>query len=433
MYKSKLVIILALICAESLFALEKVNLIKAHDFERNIGAWQIETGATGGATSKAVVVLQDSSIVYEKRYSAWFDNSKPPEGVYLDCRDTAVIYQDLTVKKKLSDLDSLVFFYYDSCNVDSVHHAYFSFDLISPIAPDRSLVMRYHLYNASPYDTPSEGGDRRIFPIKTTLNQWTQISRDVYYDFVTEKKVSPDYEVEGVTLRCFGQQFYDTWWGQKVYWDDIRLTGYADYDVGVKEILSGDSVWAGVYYKPVVRIKSFGREAADDFLAIAEIRQGEDLVWADTVPYTLPADTEDTLEFGSFPIPDAASYTLTVRTVMEPDESDEDDELSKPLHGTGIAEQPESQVVTLEVQSFSSNPRISYSLPQGQSGTISIYDASGRKVESLKVQGSGEVGLPFALSSGIYFVRLEAGSSAITRKAVIFTPNVCSAAVRGPQ
>ncbi len=85
---------------------------------------------------------------------------------------------------------------------------------------------------------------------------------------------------------------------------------------------------------------------------------------------------------------------------------------------TGVEEQAEAQTVTLVVQTITTTPRISYALPNGQSGSISIYDAVGRRLESRKVQGSGEVKF-LPLTSGIYFVKLNTSQSTLIRKAVV--------------
>ncbi len=111
-----------------------------------------------------------------------------------------------------------------------------------------------------------------------------------------------------------------------------------------------------------------------------------------------------------------ASYTLTVSTAMTPDESDEDDVMSKTLYGTGILETPSSSLLQLEVLALSS---IRYSLPAGEQGTISLYDPTGRRVESIRVQGSGKVSFKSGLATGVYFIRLETGHSSIVRKAIV--------------
>ncbi|NLI98296.1 T9SS type A sorting domain-containing protein, partial [bacterium] len=166
-------------------------------------------------------------------------------------------------------------------------------------------------------------------------------------------------------------------------------------------------------------IKNFGRKAADTFLVIATIEGGSGVVYADTLTWSLTADTEDTVSFKEFKPTDAANYTITVSTLMTPDESDEDDEMSKTLYGSGIVEPvtPTSpSAIQLEITSLSS---VRYTLPSGERGTLTVYDPSGRRIESYRIQGEGQVAMKSSLSSGVYFVKLEAGKTSVTRKAVV--------------
>ena len=47
MKKLKAFLLMTMIMLGNLFALERVNLIKSHDFEVNASAWTAETGETG--------------------------------------------------------------------------------------------------------------------------------------------------------------------------------------------------------------------------------------------------------------------------------------------------------------------------------------------------------------------------------------------------
>jgi len=172
-------------------------------------------------------------------------------------------------------------------------------------------------------------------------------------------------------------------------------------------------------YIPEARIKNFGRENAPEFYVIAEVWDGETQVYYDSLPWSLDSDTEDTASLADFTPQSSGSYTLTIRTVMEPDECDEDDQLSKPLYYEGITEAPTTDLMTLEVRSFTDPLCVSYSIPQGQQGTLSLYDAAGRRIGRVNVRGSGSVEFTSALPSGVYFVRLESADLTITRKTLV--------------
>jgi hypothetical protein len=201
----------------------------------------------------------------------------------------------------------------------------------------------------------------------------------------------------------------------------VRLTGYADYDVGVKEVLSGDSVWEDTSYVPEARIKNFGREDAPEFSVIAEIWEGETRVYYDSLPWSLTSDTEDTVTFAAFTPTSAGNHTLIVRTSMSPDESDEDDVMTKTLLGTAVAEKPVDNNFNLKVLGCFSDGvlRVSYSLPYTEQGTLTVYDATGRRVERMAVKGSGSVEFGSALPSGVYIIRLATDQAVITKKAVV--------------
>ncbi|NLI97819.1 T9SS type A sorting domain-containing protein [bacterium] len=419
-HTEKIIALLCILIYLDLFALERVNLIKSHDFESNVSAWTAETGATDGLISCAKFMLEDTLLVHEGRYSAWFDTRNAPDGVFNDVRDSAIIYQEFVVTKLLADLDSLTVFYFDSCDVDSLKHSTFSVNLLSIPEIGPTLDMRYQLYYAYPFEYPDDLTYLKVIKEKVELNKWKTFSRDVYDDFNGIKGISGTREVNKFVLRNFAMQFENTWWCQKVYLDDIRLTGYADYDVGVKEILSPQGLAPGVPLTPKARIKNFGRKAADTFLVIAEAWKYGDTLYADTLPWSLPADTEDTLEFATWSSPEHC--TLTVRTVMTPDESDEDDALSHWIAIIGIEEPSLPQAISLEIEELLRPPSsliVSYSIPNSGQGTISLFDPAGRRIESYRVQGEGQVAMKSSFSSGVYFIKLAAGKASIIRKVVV--------------
>lgn len=154
------------------------------------------------------------------------------------------------------------------------------------------------------------------------------------------------------------------------------------------------------------------RRAADSFLVIATIERGSGVVYADTLTWSLAADTEDTVSFKEFKPSDASNYTLTASTLMTTDESDEDDKVLQWITTADVNE-PVTPVThpSLDVaRNTPSSLLVSYSLPLGEQGTISLYDPTGRRIESLTVTGSGSINLKSNLSSGVYFVKLETGS-----------------------
>jgi hypothetical protein len=413
-----------------LFALETFNLIKDHSFEKNSELWKVYAGGDGDQDS-AVASRHDSENTHSGSYSASSDTRPIPGDYWIGYDDTALVIQGFCCPKVVADLDSLIFYYSLIPLNNNFQLSYGGFIALYINAGDPDYRLAGYILKAK--DLEAISFPPRIY-LKTTDytydTSWHRLAENIRED-LGEIGISSDARVDSTFLMGWGVS-YPPWRGQKFFWDDVRLTGYADYDVGVKEILSSDSIGASgdsLYrsspdptYQPVARIKNFGREPADTFLAIAEIRNEYGLIYADTVPWSMEGDTEDTITFRHymFEFPMSATYTLTIRTVADPDECDEDNELSKLLIYEAITEPvTHLDAITLQVRFLASPLRVSYLLPHGEHGTLTLYDAAGRRVERVNVQGSGKVNFSSALPSGVYSVKLEAGDLTLTRKAVV--------------
>jgi len=396
----------------ALCALERVNLIKNASFEREDSIWIVESGALL-EPNPAVGTTKDSLKSTTGLFSASADTREAPSWHVFLGEDSVAIRQEFHTLKKLADLDSLCWY--------------------QSILPRTNCYTSNYCLVGFTYADPERNGFGYGFinPEYSGVDNWIDIPEKIsedttwqYFEKSLQKDfmgIDPQRKLASFVLDGWGVWFDDNVWrGQKVYWDDVRLMGYADYDVGVKEILSGDSLREGTAYKPEARIKNFGRENAPEFHVIAEVWEEETRIYYDSLPWSLAGDTEDIASFADFTPDHPASYILAIRTVMEPDESDEDDQLSKPLIYTGIEEPvTHPDAITLQVRSFTDPLCVSYSIPQGQQGTLTLYDAAGRRIERMNVRGSGSTEFTSALSSGVYFVRLETGQTTITKKAVV--------------
>jgi hypothetical protein len=399
-----------------LFGLETVNLIKDAGFEKDSGIWQIQYEADGEFDS-TVVNPHDSEKGYENQHSGSIDTRNQPED-----NPSAIegrLVQASFLNKTLNDLDSL----------EISHLCLFSMEGIKPTTwgygiritfVDSEQYEAIYLWLTPGSDPIDDTQFRKVFP--DTIgdeDEWFLYQQNIREVLVDIKGLPSSIKLDSFMVFGYGNSF-EGWRGQKAFFDGIRLMGYADYDVGVKEILSGDSLEVGTPYQPVARIKNFGRENADSFLVIAEIKDGSSLIYVDTLPWSLDGDTEDTVTFVDFDPPTTGTYTLTVRTHMEPDECDEDDEVSKEIGHTAIVEPvtpPDG--LSLEVRSIASPLQVSYSLPYGEFGTLTLYDATGRRIERMAVTRSGSVEFDSALTSGVYLVRLESKQATVIKKAVV--------------
>jgi hypothetical protein len=405
-----------------LFALETVNLIKDHSFEMDRELWRAYAAPrVPNDLDSAVANRHDSGRPFSGNYSASCDTRIRPGEPSIAYNDSAVIVQGFCCHKTVADIDSLIVCY----SVTPTQMGYsvldYAFVALHLNADEPTCWFAGYGFKASDlagnFSPPLKSFQTLILPNDSS---WYLLSKDIQSDIEGAGIVTPDATVDSILLWGWGT-YFPPWRGQKIYWDDIRLMGYADYDVGVKEILSGDSVREDTPYTPVARIKNFGREDAPEFSVIAEIWEGETRVYYDSLPWSLTSDTEDTVTFAAFTPSSAANHTLIVRTAMEPDESDEVDQLSKTLLGTGISEpvtHPDG--LNLDVISMSCGVlKVSFETPNGQVGNLTVYDTTGRRIERMTVKGSSEVDFNSSLPSDVYLVRLETGSHSVSRKAVM--------------
>lgn len=104
---------------------------------------------------------------------------------------------------------------------------------------------------------------------------------------------------------------------------------------------------------------------------------------------------------------------------MTPDESDADDELSQEIWTNAVEEEPGADDLIFTVSSISTPLCVSYTLPQGEIGTLTLYNAAGQRIARIEVSGTGSTSFGFTNSSGVYFVRLETKLRSETKKAIV--------------
>ncbi|MBN2379852.1 T9SS type A sorting domain-containing protein [candidate division WOR-3 bacterium] len=85
-----------------------------------------------------------------------------------------------------------------------------------------------------------------------------------------------------------------------------------------------------------------------------------------------------------------------------------------------IEEKPQiNQIIELSVQPILNRISVSYALPQGHKGTLTLFDLSGRRVDARQVRGYGSASFNTELAAGVYIVRLEASGTTLSRKVVV--------------
>ncbi len=395
-----------------LLALEKVNLIKDAGFELESSLWRYRTIPEG--TDSILVNKHDADSFYLGEWSGTIDTRKKPisnpSGPYVA---QGRLIQGVSLRKKLSDLDSLECFYmYLAKGTGNQPTSSFFlclefFNASDPHGVD-AIYSWYNPWLATPPDNKYE----KYFI--DTINEegvWYLMRKSVKEDLIGVKNLDTLLEFDTISLRANTNYDNGSWYSQKAFFDALRLTGWADYDIGLTRI-SGDLA------HPRAVVWNNGREDQTDVKVIATIEGATP--YADTVIVaSLASDDSTEVSFKDYTGGSGGgTYTLTVVTGglagMSPDECDEDDILTREY--SGIGETPSPSVLRLDFASLSS---IRYSLPPGEQGTISLYDPAGRRVESIRVQGEGSVSLKAGLAIGVYFIRLETGHSSIVRKAVV--------------
>jgi hypothetical protein len=419
-----------------LSALETVNLIRDAGFEKDSEVWGKVYDASGEYDS-TIINRHDPDSAYMGDYCGSVDTrTRPAPDLPNLYRVRGALYQIPLYDKTLEDFDSLKIFHMASFRSPGIKSTVTGYAVSLKFFNSSDLMHLTVWYTWLAPDLSPAGDDIYEKFFHDTIGSevvWYKIERDLKADIHDIKGLPLHIELDTFLLTGFAINSEGYWRGQKSFFDGIRLTGYADYDVGVKEILSPDSIrdsGDSLYrsspdpmYQPVARIKNFGREPADTFLAIAEILNEYGLIYADTVPWSMDGDTEDTITFRQcmFEFPMSPAYTLIVRTAADPDECDEDDEVSKTLYYSAVAEKPVVRDFNLEVLGSFTDAvlRVTYSLPYDEQGTLSLYDATGRRIEQMTVRGSGKGDFKSELPSGIYIVRLETEQRSISRKAVV--------------
>jgi hypothetical protein len=237
--------------------------------------------------------------------------------------------------------------------------------------------------------------------------------------------------------------------GDEGGWDDLtgfdksRNLGYA-YDSDGSE-----SGWTPApAYVGVVLLEAPGNKGMtgfkcweNDTMAVVD-NLGEDsikyvyMTSTDFAGLTNPTDARLLLNSGPFPnMAPNAEYDFTVAVVLGPTLNELKANVDSVkaafskgfLPVAGVADRPASTEplkLTVNETVSAGAIKLSYSLPASGSVSISLFDASGRKLSTLKqgqeTQGSHVLSVGTSgLSSGVYFVRLETTGGSVTAKMLV--------------
>jgi len=381
-----------------------VNLIKNSGFEKDT-CWRDSVWATSPEHCIAVADPYNDEEAHTGFYSGLTDTWERPEGFVPGGYELAFIIQRLTIRKKIKDLDSLFFWMYPVYQYrETFHYHYFAIELLCTRPNGDTLRVMYAVAYPG-YSWRETQWWKYFFLDAPPESTWSLTKRDLYEDIVRVKGIEEETTLDSVILVSYSMLTGGTggtrWEGQKVYWDDIRITGYADYDIGVEEILSSDTCYLGGVYYPKARIRNYGREDMENFYVYAEILSGKDVLYEDSYfVSSLPSDSSMVVEFKGYEVKRGVDM-LRVYTQAILDECDEDDIRTRVLF-TGVEEEKVSGDFLVYPSIFKDFLYIR------ADKDVRIYDIEGRLIKEFKGKKvyvwDGRDGDGNKLPPGIYFV-----------------------------
>lgn len=221
-----------------IYSLQPVNLIVNGNFDRDIRKYdrffEWDTSTKGSLNGEKVRFgLPDSSNYFSPFYSISIDTREDAEVPY-----KGFILERFVLPKKASDLIELSWKHYVLYKEDDYDKTYAYFIvLLTPVdtVVNWPLPFLYWIYLR---DTTEEIAIPSFKFLIPEGKQWHTTERDLDVDF-SEKMISSDMEFGGIQVECRSEYEEGVSRGQKVWWDDIRLMGWADYDRALTRIVSG--------------------------------------------------------------------------------------------------------------------------------------------------------------------------------------------------
>jgi hypothetical protein len=382
-----------------------VNSIRDPGAELGQGDWETdiwESPEGYGVADSMRVDAHDSSRAYEGDYSFLTDTDKDPGINGGHC--VVWCYQPLRVPKAIPDIDTCYWAVYVT---ESGTLQMLTFDIAFVAQSGKKLSW----FSGSGGEIHNDTLHSVRFPLPEG-KKWTVWGGNLSRTWIDMADWFPYDTIVEVQL-CSKGQYISYWRGQDVSWDKIFLRSVAYYDYAAKSIDSDEL--AGKKYTPAATFANEGIKDDSSGMVYAEILEGEAVVYKDSQEVSILHESSEQVGFREWTVPHGGSYTLRVYPILALDEYSADDTLEITLTGVSIDESPYALAPILEIKGST----IHYALPQNHEGSLTLYDASGRRVERRMVKGSGSLEFGSALPAGAYIVRLETGGLTATRKAVI--------------
>ena len=292
--------ILILLATLGLSAELWVNAIRDPGAELGAGDWETETWSheEGGADS-ARVDAHDSTRAYEGDYSFLTDTKKNPRIGPTDCFTTCT--QILRVPKAVADIDSCFWVVYLEYFTDL-----YLYDFSFAFRSQAGKTIRWA--SGNPLFLHSDTIYTAEFPLPES-GVWTEYGGDLYNKWVGTARWSALDTIIEVQLHSWGGEAWD-WYGQEVYWDNVRLRSIAYYDYAAKSIDSDEQV--GQSYTPIATFANEGIKDDSSGTVYAEILEGENVVYRDSLEVSIPAESSEQVVFREWTVPHDGEYLLRV-------------------------------------------------------------------------------------------------------------------------
>ena len=407
------------------FALQPVNLIKASNFDDYYSttvAWDTIRDSSGGAGCFAQFGFPDSTSYNSFPYSISIDARKDAE-IFPIAGYRGIVEQVLLVPKNIGDLISF-----------SWTHA------VEYKAHSKDSILQYSISLYGDYydlcwiylngEADDDDFNRYFKMAVPEENEWVSQERDIKNDMESKGLGSLNIEIEKIILRSRWGTNSHRGCGQKVYWDDIKLIGWADYDRALTRIISGIPE-EDKSYKAEVMLWNNGRKKLDiSKVEMVVIKDGVDTVFQDRKDLRdIESDDSVKVSFMSWTPTEDGNYRIEFYTgylwgkyfgdELVIDECDDDDYLFMEFT-LGVKENKKRNRVVRWLKQ--SSKYIEFEVFYTGYADISLYDIQGRRVDDIYsgyVNSDKSITYDWRdLSKGVYFIRAEMGDKSITEKVI---------------
>lgn len=398
-----------------LFALTKVNLIRNRGFERT-DHWQVSL-ASHLEPNTAEASAHDGGDSWSGEFAAFGDTRTAPSWNQFNTGVNFDIYQEFVTPKVLADFDSICWHQ----RVDFKDGTYFRGECFmvalryqeGPVGIDSGICYGFMKTSYTYLDGWVDVSEN--FTAEDTA--WRYYARSYAADFADSFQVSTHHFSQFV-LTGYGW-WLPGWYGQKVWFDDVRLMGWADYDAALTRI-------SGELAQPAVMLWNNGRKDQDGIKVTVAISDSGSVVFCDTAVVGLDSDDSMEVKFKTWTPNPHVNYLVSYSTGnfagMDQDECDENDVMTN--QNASVSEPPPVTPVTPLPDFDMLSPvglRITLRFSESKEcSQVSVFDASGRKIDVLDVPQSGGI-LKWGedRSPGVYFMRVEGEGNRQTEKVVL--------------